>query len=196
METIIYHDFALLNTVVDFCKCKLLDFLMPLITVLADHGIVPIIIALILLLLPKTRKIGLSLAFAFSYGGIFGNLIMKNLVARPRPYSEIYAYRLFSENELLIDGLSDFSFPSGHTMIAFELAVVLLLMLKGKREGVAVFALIMASLIGFSRVYLYVHFPLDVIAGAMFGCVFALLGYKTVDLIYKLVGKRKSGDKI
>ena len=190
METILQYDFFYLNTIVEFCKCKLLDVLMPLITVLADHGIVPILIALVLLLLPKTRKIGLSMAFAFSYGGIFGNLILKNLVARPRPYSDIYPLRIISEPDLLIDALSDFSFPSGHTMIAFELAFVLLLMLKGKRSGIAVFSLIMASLIGFSRLYLYVHFPLDVLTGGLLGCIFAMLGVKTVQVIYKLMKKK------
>ena len=192
MEQIIFHDFVLLNTVVDFCKCKLLDVIMPLITVLADHGIVPIIIGLILLLIPKTRRIGLSMAFSFIYGGVFGNLILKNLVARPRPYSEIYPLqlRMFSESELLIEGLSDFSFPSGHTLIAFELAFVLVLMLRGRKEAISVFALIMASLIGFSRVYLYVHFPLDVLTGALLGCVFAILGVNTVKLIYKLINPK------
>jgi undecaprenyl-diphosphatase len=129
------------------------------------------------------------MAFSFIYGGVFGNLILKNLVARPRPYSEIYPLqlRMFSESELLIEGLSDFSFPSGHTLIAFELAFVLVIMLRGIKEAISVFALIMASLIGFSRVYLYVHFPLDVLTGALLGCVFAILGVNTVKLIYKLI---------
>jgi undecaprenyl-diphosphatase len=60
-------------------------------------------------------------------------------------------------------------------------------MLRGRKEAISVFALIMASLIGFSRVYLYVHFPLDVLTGALLGCVFAILGVNTVKLIYKLI---------
>ena len=58
---------------------------------------------------------------------------------------------------------------------------------KPMSRGLKIFALIMAALIGFSRVYLYVHFPLDVLTGALLGCVFAILGVNTVKLIYKLI---------
>lgn len=186
-------DFKILNLIIDTFKCGFLDFLMPIVTVLGDHGIIPICIGVILLIIPKTRKIGLSMAFAFIYGGLFGNLILKNVVARLRPYDPSYVDSLFKEGELLISGLSDFSFPSGHTLILFELAVVLLICLKGKKSLIAFFSLFFAFLVAFSRLYLYVHFPSDVLVGMILGTLFGILGVKTSSYIMKLTKKNKNG---
>ena len=77
---------------------------------------------------------------------------------------------------LLIDRLSDYSFPSGHTLASFEAATVLLLQYRAK----AVPALVLALLIAFSRLYLYVHYPSDVLAGALLGVAFACIARAAV----------------
>ena len=190
MNIITDIDFKILNGIVNTFKCGLLDILMPIITVFGDHGIFPICLALLLLIIPKSRRIGLSMAFAFIYGGVFGNLILKNAVARLRPYDTSYADSLFNEGELLISGLSDFSFPSGHTLILFELAVVLLICLKGKKRIIALFCLLFALLVAFSRLYLYVHFPSDVLVGAILGTIFGILGVKTANYVFKRINNQ------
>ena len=96
---------------------------------------------------------------ALVLGVIFGNGILKNLFQRVRPFD--------LENALvqipIISKPGDWSFPSGHTLASFEAATVL--MIRDKRFGIP--ALILAVLVAFSRLYLYVHFPSDVIAGAL-----------------------------
>ena len=106
---------------------------------------------------------------------IFGNMLLKNVVARIRPYD-------VAENiTLLVDKLSDYSFPSGHTMAAFEFfTVVCLLPVK---KGYKVLAGILAFIIAFSRLYLYVHYPTDVLGGMFFGTLFGIMGVRIVDMI-------------
>ena len=81
----------------------------------------------------------------------------------------------------MIARLSDYSFPSGHTLASFEAATVL--MIRDKRIGVP--ALILAVIIAFSRLYLYVHYPTDVLAGMILGVSIGIFACKAVDLLYK-----------
>lgn len=99
-------------------RTQFLDRIMPVVTVIGDNGIIPIIIALILICIPKTRKTGIAMGIAFALGGIFGNLLLKNIVARTRPYDVVDGIKL------LVPALSDYSFPSGHTLVCFEAATV------------------------------------------------------------------------
>lgn len=75
-------------------RTQFLDRIMPVITVIGDNGIIPIIIALILICIPKTRKTGIAMGIAFALGGIFGNLLLKNIVARTRPYDVVDGIKL------------------------------------------------------------------------------------------------------
>ena len=165
--------------ILDFIRerlaCPCLDALMPVITSLANGGIIWIITAVVLLIFKKTRKTGFSVALALLCGFIIGNLLLKNLVGRIRPYD------LNEGVELLIARLSDYSFPSGHTLASFESATVL--MIRDKRLGIP--ALILAIIIAFSRLYLYVHYPTDVLAGIILGIFIGVFACKAVDFIYK-----------
>ncbi len=148
-----------------------LDTVMPIITVFGDGGIFWIACAVILLLLPKTRRIGFGMAFALLMGLVVCNMTLKPLVGRIRPY-DLQA-DLGVTIKLLIDAQHDFSFPSGHTIASFEACTVL--MLGNKKLGIP--ASILAILIAFSRLYLYVHYPTDVIASIVLGTVFGIIGW-------------------
>lgn len=171
MDLITKIDFQILDFIQRHLRCEFLDKILPIITKLGDHGTVPIIIAVILLIITRTRKIGLSMGIAFICGGVIGNLFLKNVIGRIRPYDVTGA-------EILIKRLSDYSFPSGHTLIAFETAVVLLVLLKGRTKPIAIGATVIAATVAFSRLYLYVHYPTDVLAGIVLGTAFGIIGAK------------------
>ncbi len=175
-EAITAFDFRILNYIAEHLRCGAMDVLMPLITKLGDHGIVPIAIALVLICIPKTRRTGLAMGIAFALGGLFGNLLLKNLVGRIRPYDAVGGI------ELLIPALSDFSFPSGHTLVCFEAATVLL---RRTSRPIGITALALAAAVAFSRLYLYVHYPTDVLAGILLGVLFGLAADYAVGRIFR-----------
>jgi undecaprenyl-diphosphatase len=155
------------------------DAVMPIVTLLGDAGIFWIAMAAILLFIPKTRKIGLGMGLALVMGLLVCNVTMKPLMQRIRPYD--YQLQHFQKViPLLIEAQHDFSFPSGHTIASFEACTVL--MLNNKKMGIP--ALILAILIAFSRMYLYVHYPTDVIASVILGTAFALIGVWVVKKFY------------
>lgn len=160
-----------------------LDRIMPVITVIGDNGIIPIIIALILIFIPKTRKTGIAMGIAFALGGIFGNLLLKNVVARVRPYDVV------SGIKLLVPALSDYSFPSGHTLVCFEAATVVF---AREKKYIGVIAYIIASAVAYSRLYLYVHYPTDVLAGVILGIAFGAAASFTVDEVCRRRGKQRA----
>ncbi len=184
MDPITKIDFRILDFIQENFRCEFLDKFLSLITKLGDHGTVPIIVAVVLLIFTKTRKIGLSMGIAFICGGVIGNLFLKNVVARIRPYDVTGA-------EILIKRLSDYSFPSGHTLIVFETAVVLLILLKGKYKPIAIGATVIASIVAFSRLYLYVHYPTDVLGGIILGTLFGIIGAKLGSYIVSKFKKNK-----
>lgn len=162
-------------------SCAFLDAVMPYITKFADSGIGWILLALVLLIPRKTRRMGAAMGVALAIGFVTGNLLLKNLVARTRPF-------LFDPSiELLIAPPHEFSFPSGHTLASFECAVAVFC--YRRKWGVA--ALLFAVLIAFSRLYLQVHYPTDVLCGAILGSLIGYLAYRIVETIaHKHVAKR------
>lgn len=139
--------------------CDFLDGVMPAITTLGNAGIFWIALAVVLMLIPKTRRIGISMGAALLIGLVVCNLTLKPLLARMRPYD--YQLTYFGKTiSLIIAAPHDYSFPSGHTLASFEGAIVLFL--YDRKWGIP--ALILAGLIAFSRLYLYVHYPTDVLA--------------------------------
>ena len=132
----------------------------------------------ILLLIPKTRKSGVYMAVALIADLIICNVILKPIVARIRPYS------INQTVQLLVTPLKDYSFPSGHTAASF--ASVSALYFAG-RKRMAAGALIVSVLIAFSRMYLYVHYPTDVLGGLIIGL---LCGWIADMIIQKVMEKR------
>lgn len=127
-----------------------------MITMLGNAGWFWITLSMVLLFWKKTRKVGMLSITAMVLGFVITNLLLKNLIARPRPYQQMI------DLVLLIEKPVDFSFPSGHTCASFASAFILYQMLP-KRYGRA--AIILAGLIAFSRLYLGAHYPTDVLAG-------------------------------
>ena len=148
-----------------------LDVVMPIITMFGDGGIFWIACAVILLCIPKTRKTGLGMGLALIMGLIVCNITLKPLVQRIRPYDFQQEYFQVTI-QLLTERMHDYSFPSGHTIASFEAATVLLI--NNKKLGIP--AMILAVLIAFSRLYLYVHYPTDVIFSIFAGILFAFIG--------------------
>lgn len=164
-------DLPILDWIAINLRCPFLDAVMPAVTRLGDAGIFWILVAAVLLFLPKYRRIGLGMAFALLLGLLVCNITMKPLFARIRPYD--YQREYFGNAvSLLIPAQQDFSFPSGHTLASFEAAAVL--MRGSKKLGIP--ALFLACLIAFSRLYLYVHYPTDVLFSLGFGIGFGILG--------------------
>ena len=135
------------------------DWFLPLVSSFGNAGIGWILLSAILLCFPRYRKAGLTMALALIFCLLIGNVTLKPLVARMRPYS------YFPDITLLIPPLDDFSFPSGHTFASFAAATALFL--HHRKAGAAAF--ILAVTIAFSRLYLYVHFPSDVLVGCAVG---------------------------
>lgn len=180
MDVFLPFDFAVLDWIAEHLRCGFMDFIMPLITRLGDEGIFWIAVALILLIFPKTRKTGAMMGVAMLLGLLIGNKLLKPLIARTRPYDvrEILPY--------LIEPESSKSFPSGHTLVCFEAATVLMLR-HAKPWGIA--ALVTAFLVAFSRMYLFVHYPTDILGGIILGVLFGFCGKWIVEGVMKLVKK-------
>ncbi len=157
--------------------------IMKFITHLGDKGILWILIAVLLCCFKKTRPIGIMAGIALAMSVIINNAILKNLVARPRPYlpETVGGQGL----KLLIEEQDDWSFPSGHSGASFAAAVVFLVK-SPKKFGIP--AIIMASLIAFSRLYVGVHYPTDVLAGIITGTFCAIISF----MIWKIVENKAS----
>ena len=143
------------------------DAVFPIVTKLGEYGLIWIAAAILLLCFKKTRTTGRLVLISMLLALLFGELVLKNIVCRPRPCT------LFPDFPMLIARPSSYSFPSGHSASGFAAAVTLALC--HKKWGWL--ALLPAALIAFSRVFLFVHFPTDVLAGALLGTLFAIAVY-------------------
>ena len=144
-----------------------LDKIMIAITSLGNAGLIWIAIAVFLLFIRKTRKCGALMLVSMLLGLIIGNGVLKNLIARDRPCW------IDTNIPLLIPNPLDYSFPSGHTLASFEAAVMIFL--HNKKWGTISFVL--AIIIAFSRMYLFVHFPTDILGGMILGTVTSIAVY-------------------
>ena len=175
-------DLPILDWIAANLWCPVLDAVMPVITVLGDAGIFWIAVAVLFIFTKKYRKIGIGMMIALMMGLVVCNICLKPMIARIRPYDFQEEYLGVVVN-LLIEKQHDFAFPSGHTIASFEAAVVILL--GNKKLGIP--AMILACLIAFSRLYLYVHYPTDVIVSIVLGTILALIGWylaqKVMDML-------------
>lgn len=138
---------------------KIFDKIMPIITSAGNLGIIWIVISVLLLTKKDYRILGKMIIAALIITTVIGEGIIKNIVKRKRPfYGE-------QDKELLISAPITYSFPSGHTASSFAVAAVFI----GTDNAASFEIIILASLIAFSRIYLAVHYPSDVIGGGIIG---------------------------
>ena len=154
-----------------------LDILMTQITSLGNKGFIWIVWAIICLLFPKTRKIGILMLLSLVLMQSFGNILLKPMIARERPCW------IDSHVVLLITEPKDYSFPSGHTAASFAVATILRYM----KAPFYRLGMILAVMIAFSRLYLFVHFPTDVLGGILLGFLCATFLY----FLYKIYMQQK-----
>lgn len=160
-------EFGILLGLQHILKSDVMDFLMKWISCLGNSGAIWIVAALVMLATKKYRRCGVFVGIGLLLGLLLGNVILKNIIARPRPCW------LVENVQMLVEMPMDFSFPSGHTLSSFIAAFVMLR--RDKRIGF--FAFVLASLIAFSRIYLFVHFPTDIL-GALIIATLIYLGLR------------------
>lgn len=156
---------------------------MEFISLLGEKGLAFILFGVILLLFRKTRKTGLCVLLAIALGGIIVNIILKNWVARPRPFNASDEYKALWQ---AVGGepKSSYSFPSGHTNVAMNCLLAFFLC-TNKKKSWPVFILVF--LMAFSRVYLIVHYFTDVIGGILAGAIAGVGGYYLGKFLWSLV---------
>ena len=158
-------------------RCGLLDPFMKVYTQLGNTGMLFIALGLILLLFRPTRKAGFSALCAMLIGLVVVNFTIKPLIARERPWLVI---RDFVN---LVPEKDPNSFPSGHTNAAFAFALAVCMSAPGRWMKIT--AVCLAAVMGLSRLYVGVHFPSDVLAGAVIGSLCGLLGAWVVKTIWE-----------
>lgn len=149
-------------------RWDVLNPLVALYTTLGNAGLMWIVLSLIMLCSPKTRKAGVLSLASMLLGLLCTNVILKHLVARPRPWLDVAGLTV------LVNVSDPNSFPSGHTCAAFAAGMIWLRTLPWKWGRVA--AVVLAVCMGLSRLYVGVHYPSDVLAGALVGtfCAWAV----------------------
>lgn len=171
-------EFAILDGIQNHLRCDFLDAVLTFITHLCDHGEIWIVLAAVLLIVRKKRQSGAALASALVLDLVSCNLILKPLFDRTRPFI------VNPEVNLLVDPPLDASFPSGHTAASFAAVFALLAM----KDPLWKPALAVAVVMAFSRLYLYVHWPSDILGGILVG---AAAGWGGAWLVKKISQRAK-----
>ncbi len=184
IETLYSIDFAILDFIQNTMKCIFLDYLMAFFSYMGNVGGIWIITAIIMMCFRKTRATGVMLICALLAGVFIGEVGLKNIVARERPF--------VVNDDIILNIMPPmgYSFPSGHSCSSFAAATALFM--KNKKIGIGAF--VVAFLIAFSRLYNYVHFPSDVLCGIILGIVVAIITvtiFRKTGLEAKLSGDLK-----
>ena len=160
---------------------SVLSAILVAITTLGEGGIIFIIFGLALIFTKKYRKAGVAIIVALLVMVVCNDVVLKSLFARPRPFNlELDWWNAAYQYPDLVSRPDSFSFPSGHTSSAFAAAIALLW--YDRKFGIPM--TIFAGIMGFSRIYVEVHYCSDVIAGAIVGIVYAIIAIIIVNLVY------------
>ncbi len=163
------------------------DYFFKFITLLGEEGIFLIVVSIICMFFKKTRKIGFAMLLAIIIGSLITNVTVKPIVARPRPFQNTASeyYTIFRQwwTDAGAIKVGEKSFPSGHTTSAMAAMAGLFFVSKNKK--IAWTAFIFALFMGFSRIFLCVHYPSDVLGGLIAGLIAGALAALLINLLYK-----------
>lgn len=177
-------DFEILFFIQNYIRNPFLDIVFPFYTSLGEDGIIWITLGLLMLIPKKTRKCGIMVLCALLVMLIVNNIILKNLIARPRPCS------FYPEMVDLVHLPTSYSFPSGHTVSAFAVAFTILS--QHKKFGIV--TVVMAAVMAFTRLYVFVHFPTDIYGGIIVAAGISYFVYRMEKIvtpkIEKLINKK------
>ncbi|MCH5324061.1 MAG: phosphatase PAP2 family protein [Eubacterium sp.] len=181
---IVALDFSILDAIRENVANPLLDAVMSFVSFTGNAGAIWILAAIACLCFRQTRRAGVCMAVALVLGLVIGNLALKNIIDRPRPFE------LREWITLIVPPPGDPSYPSGHTLAAFNAAIPLFV--YHRRLGAL--ALTYAAVMAFSRLYLYVHYPTDVLGGLILAVICSVAAVVIVNafydkLTYRLTGK-------
>lgn len=160
LQTLTNLEGGILLFIQENIRCRALDGLMRLMSALGDVGAVWVALAALFLCFKRSRRDKALLAVALFLSLLVTNIALKNIIHRIRPYDFIGSLNI------LVNPEHDFSFPSGHASSSFAAAWAIW---RGGSKRFGALALILATLIALSRLYVGVHYPTDVLAGAMVG---------------------------
>lgn len=165
------------------------DFLTPFfkfVSFFGEGGIFLIILSIFLMLFAKTRKMGMAMLLAIGVGALFTNVIIKNSVARPRPFYADLTYASFwqSAGKVMV---GEYSFPSGHVTVTMTSMTALFLTSKNKKISWTVYIFVLLTAL--SRTYLIVHYLTDVLGGFVVGFISGIAGYYLAKYFYSLFSK-------
>lgn len=172
MEIIQNFDFAVLDGIQNTVQCGFLDRMMPAVSFIGG-GVIWVIMGLILLFFKRFRFNGIRLLTAFTITVLITEFIIKPLFLRERPFM------MNTEHILIVSEPFGSSFPSAHSSSSFAAAV----QFYGISRKAGILAVAGALLVAFSRLYLYVHFPTDVLAGIAIGVVFGIITFIAAEKI-------------
>lgn len=165
------------------------DFLTPFfkfVSFFGEGGIFLLILSIFLMLFSKTRKMGLAMLLAIGVGALFTNVIIKNTVARIRPFYADPTYASFWQSAGKT-AVTEYSFPSGHTTVVMTSMTALFLTSKKKKISWLVYIFVLLTAL--SRTYLIVHYLTDVLGGLIVGAVGGTAGYYLAKYFYYLFNK-------
>ncbi len=155
------------------------------ITLIGEKGLIFFAVAIVLMLFAKTRKLGICMFGAVACGAILTNIVLKDIIARPRPFASSLEFAGFWQF-VGCPAEDGFSFPSGH-MTAIMSAMTALFIICNKKWSWLGFVGVL--LMGISRIYLIAHYTTDVIAGIIVGAIAGVIAYVVTKLIYKFLEK-------
>lgn len=183
--------FQWVERIFDYSISSVITPVLVFLTNLGDSGILWIVLGLVLLIFKKTRKAGITVLGALAVMMVCNNFVLKNLFARTRPFN-LEQWKDWFVYPELVKRPSSFSFPSGHSSSGFAAATGLC---SSKKARLIVPAFILAALIAFSRIYVHVHYPTDVIFGALFGILYGLIAIVLCKWILGLIDRKLSGEQ-
>ena len=152
-------DIKMLRMIQRNFRCSLFDAVMPYISLVGNVGAVWATVMVVFFLMPHYREAGVVMFFVLAACGVLTNFVLKPLVARPSPC------HTYPDQKLLVNRPTDYSFPSGHTMSSFGAALIIF----HANHALGIVAFTFAFLMAFSRLYLFVHYPSDVLTGVVLG---------------------------